>query len=186
MRNLKQKLVTLVVLVFIVGMIAIFIAPAYRESEPSLNGRLAKDFQFVLDGKSEHLSDLRGHVVVLNFWASWCPPCVDEAPALNDLQAHVARFGGMVVGISQDEDKDAYDKFLKDFGITYPTYRDPSKKIPLAYGTVMIPETYIIDPNGRIQRKIVGSQEWTSPEMISYLSSLAHPAPSTQVSSLLR
>ena len=186
MRILKQKLVSLAVLAVVVGMVAIFIAPAYRESEPSLNGRPAKDFQFVLDGKTEHLSDLRGRVVVLNFWASWCPPCVDEAPALNDLQQHLSRFGGIIIGISQDEDKDAYDKFLKDFGISYPTYRDPSKKIPLSYGTVMIPETYIIDPHGRIQRKIVGSQEWTSPEMISYLSSLAHGGSSPQVSSLVR
>jgi cytochrome c biogenesis protein CcmG, thiol:disulfide interchange protein DsbE len=185
MRNLKQKLVSLAVLAFIVGMLAIFIAPTYRESEPSLNGRPAKDFQFVLDGKTEHLSDLRGHVVVLNFWATWCPPCVDEAPALNDLQKHVERFGGTVLGISVDDDNAAYTQFLKDHDIVFPTYRDATKKIPLSYGTVMYPETYIIDANGKVQRKIIGPQEWTSPEMISYLSSLAHPGATTQVSSLI-
>src|SRR5580698_2400527 len=158
MHNLKQKLVTLAMLAFVVCMVAIFVAPDYRQSEPSLNGRAAKDFQFVLDGKTTHLSDLRGHVVVLNFWASWCEPCVDEATALNDLQQHMQRFGGMVIGISQDEDKDAYDKFLQDHSIIFPTFRDPSKKIPLSYGTVMIPETYIIDATGKLQRKIVGAQ----------------------------
>ena len=185
MRNLKQKLVTGLVLACIAGLVALFIAPDYRQSEPSLTGRPAKDFSFVLNGKPTHLSDLRGHVVVLNFWATWCPPCVDEAPVLNDLQQHLERFGGMVLGISVDDDKAAYDQFLKDHDIIFPTYRDATKKIPLSYGTSMYPETYIIDANGKLQRKIIGPQEWTSPEMISYLSSLAHPGAQTQVGSLI-
>ena len=185
MRNLKQKLVTGLVLAFLASLLVLFISPDYRQSEPSLTGRAAKDFQFVWDGKTEHLSDLRGHVVVLNFWATWCPPCVDEAPVLNDLQQHMARFGGMVLGISVDDDNGAYQQFLKDHSIVFPTYRDASKKIPLSYGTSMYPETYIIDANGKLQRKIIGPQEWTSPEMISYLSSLAHPGVPTQVTSLL-
>ena len=81
--------------------------------------------------------------------------------------------GGTVLGISEDDDQSAYDKFLKDYRIDFPAYRDPSKhQIALDYGTSMYPETYIIDPRGRIDRKIIGPQDWTSPEMLAYLSSL--------------
>jgi peroxiredoxin len=71
-----------------------------------------------------------------------------------------------------DDDQSAYENFLKTYEIGFPTYRDPSKKISLAYGTTMYPETYIIDRNGRIDRKIVGPQDWTSPEMTAYLDSV--------------
>lgn len=118
------------------------------------------------------LADLRGKVVVLNFWATWCPPCVEETPALNRLQQRIASRGGMVLGVSVDEDAAAYGRFLQQQGVVYPTYRDPSKKIALDYGTSMYPETYIIGRDGRIARKIIGPQQWDSPELVAYLDSL--------------
>ena len=170
---MKRKLKTGLVLAFIAGLLVLFAYPSYRQGEPSLRGRPAKEFQLTLDGKPARLSDLRGKVVVLNFWATWCQPCVDEAPSLNQLQKRIAPLGGTVLGISEDDDQSAYDKFLKDYRIDFPTYRDPSKhQIALDYGTSMYPETYIIDPRGRIDRKIIGPQDWTSPEMLAYLSSL--------------
>ncbi len=72
----------------------------------------------------------------------------------------------MVVAISEDEDESAYDKFLKDNNIIFPTFRDPTKKAKEMYGTVMIPETYLIDRDGRLVRKIVGAQDWQSPEIM--------------------
>jgi cytochrome c biogenesis protein CcmG/thiol:disulfide interchange protein DsbE len=170
---LKRKLKTGLVLAFIAGLLVLFAYPSYRQGEPSLRGRPATEFQLTLDGKPARLSDLRGRVVVLNFWATWCQPCVDEAPSLNQLQKRIAPLGETVLGISEDDDQSAYDKFLKDYRIDFPTYRDPSKhQIALDYGTSMYPETYIIDPRGRIDRKIIGPQDWTSPEMLAYLSSL--------------
>lgn len=170
--GLKRKLKTGLVLAFIAGLLVLFALPDYRQGEASLRGRPAKDFQITLDGKPARLSDFRGKVVVLNFWASWCPPCVDEAPALNALQGRIALFGGTVLGVSEDEDPSAFDDFLKTYDVAFPTYRDPSKQIKLSYGTQMIPETYVIDREGRIDRKIVGAQDWTSPAMTSYLDSL--------------
>jgi len=102
----------------------------------------------------------------LDFWASWCPPCLEEAASLNRLQQDISSRGGVVVAISEDEDESAYNKFLKDNNIIFPTYRDPTKKIKQSYGTVMIPETYLIDRNGRLARKIVGAQDWQSPEVM--------------------
>lgn len=169
---LKRNLNTGVVLAFIAGLLFLFARPDYRQGEPSLRGTSAKDFAFTLDGKPAHLSDLRGKVVLLNFWATWCPPCVDEVPSLNALQERIASRGGTVLGVSVDVDEQAYDNFLRAYNIGYPNYRDASKQIPIEYGTTMYPDTYIIDRNGRFDRKLVGAQDWTSPEMMAYMNSL--------------
>jgi cytochrome c biogenesis protein CcmG/thiol:disulfide interchange protein DsbE len=156
-----------------VSVLLLFALPSYRQGEASIAGKTANDFALTLDGKAVRLSDLRGKVVVLNFWASWCPPCVEEAPALNRLQRHIKPMGGTILGVSIDEDAAAYEKFLKDFGIVFPTWRDPNvqdnkSKIELGYGTSLIPETYVIDRHGKIARKLVSAQQWDSPEMLAY------------------
>jgi cytochrome c biogenesis protein CcmG/thiol:disulfide interchange protein DsbE len=149
-----------------------FVMPTYRQGEASIAGRPAEDFSVDLAGKPSHLSDLKGKVVVLNFWATWCPPCVEETPALNRLQQRIASRGGVVLGVSVDEDAAAYEKFLKDQGVTFPTYREPSKKVAQDYGTTMYPETYIIDRHGRLARKVIGPQQWDSAEMLAYFDAI--------------
>lgn len=150
------------------GILVLFAMPSYRQGEASIAGKAELDFPLTLTGKSEHLSDLKGKVVVLNFWATWCPPCVEETPALNRLQKYIDSRGGMVLGVSVDEDAAAYEKFLKDQSVVFPTYRDASKKSASDYGTSMYPETYIIDRHGRIARKFIGQQQWDSAEMLQY------------------
>lgn len=145
------------------------VSPSVRQGEPSRIGSEAQDFTFEANGKAMRLSDLRGKVVVLNFWATWCAPCVEEMPSLNRLQAQIERQNGVVLGISVDVDAAAYQKFLIDHQITFPTYRDSSKGIATSYGTFMYPETFIIDPKGKIVRKIIGPTEWDNPVMVSYL-----------------
>ena len=76
------------------------------------------------------------------------------------------------VNAGVDDDQTGYDNFLKTYGIGFPTYFDSSKKIALDYGTIMYPETYVIDRKGRLDRKIIGPQDWTSPQMIAYLDSV--------------
>jgi cytochrome c biogenesis protein CcmG, thiol:disulfide interchange protein DsbE len=152
--------------------LVLFAMPSYRQGEASIAGKPAQDFPITLSGKSERLSDLKGKVVVLNFWATWCPPCVEETPALNRLQKYIDSRNGMVLGVSVDEDGAAYDKFLKDQAVVFPTYRDSTKKSATDYGTSMYPETYIIDRHGKIARKFVGAQQWDSPEMLAYFDAI--------------
>jgi cytochrome c biogenesis protein CcmG, thiol:disulfide interchange protein DsbE len=159
------------------GIIVVFAMPSYRHGEASLAGTRAEDFALQLNGKPIHLSDLRGKVVVLNFWGSWCPPCIEETPALNRLQQHIASRNALVLGVAADEDQAAYEKFLRDHGVMFQTYRDPAtrdNRSPIAesYGTTMVPETYIIGRDGKIQRKIIGMQDWDSPEMLAYFDSI--------------
>jgi cytochrome c biogenesis protein CcmG/thiol:disulfide interchange protein DsbE len=169
---LKRKLNTGLALAFLAGLLFLFARPDYRQGEPSMHGQKEIDFALTLDGKPAHLSDFRGKVVLLNFWATWCPPCVDEAPSLNLLQQRIASRGGTVLGVSVDDDEDAYRRFLATYDLRFPNYRDASKKIALEYGTTMYPDTYVINRDGKIDRKIIGPQDWTSPEMTAYLDTL--------------
>ena len=169
---MKRKIFTGITLGAVAGLLILFASPSYNQGEPSPAGSTAKPFSFEEGGKPMQLSDLRGKVVVLNFWATWCPPCVDETPSLIALQREIAPKGGVVLGVSVDADAQAYAQFLEANGIDYPTYRDPTAKIAASYGTFMYPDTYIIDRQGKISRKLVGAQDWTSPEMTAYFNTL--------------
>ena len=168
---MKHKILGPIGLILAAGILIAFAMPSYRQGEPSIAGNRAKDFQITIPGASK-LSDLRGKVVVLNYWASWCAPCLEETQSLNTLQQQIAPKGGVVLGVSLDEDKNAYQKFTLDNSVIFPTYRDSSKKSAEDYGTFMYPETYLIDREGRLARKIVGPQDWQSPEIMQSINVL--------------
>ncbi|MGA2428683.1 MAG: TlpA disulfide reductase family protein [Candidatus Acidiferrum sp.] len=171
--TIARKLANWAALAVAATVILIFALPSYRQGEASIAGKTAEDFSVELAGKPTRLSDLRGKVVVLNFWASWCPPCVEETPALNHLEKYIASRNAMVLGVSIDDDFSAYQKFLQDQKVGFLTYSNPAmKKIENDYGTTMIPETYIIDRHGKIARKVIGPQQWDSPEMLAYFDAL--------------
>jgi len=97
------------------------------------------------------LAQYRGKVVVLNFWASWCEPCREEAPLLKAAHARLSRTGdGTVLGVTYQDASDRSLSFLREFGLTYPNARDVGTKLAKRYGTVKLPETFIIDRRGRI------------------------------------
>ena len=109
--------------------------------------------------------------MVLNFWATWCPPCVDEMPSLVAMQAKM-RGSVTVLAVSLDLNEAAYRRFLRDYKVDLLTVRDPEKRSSDLYGTFGYPETYIIDANGVLRRKFIGPVDWTKPEIIEYLQKL--------------
>jgi cytochrome c biogenesis protein CcmG/thiol:disulfide interchange protein DsbE len=120
-----------------------------------------------------------GKVLVLNFWASWCAPCVEEAPSLNEFAKTFKNAGVVVLGVSVDRNEQSYLNFVKHFDVSYPTARDPQENLSYRYGTYKIPESYIIDRNGKVVRKYAGLPErdgqaisWTDPELVSFVKSL--------------
>jgi thiol-disulfide isomerase/thioredoxin len=128
--------------------------------------------QFVLsDGtRTADLSKLRGRIVVLNLWATFCAPCIEELPSLLALQRQMPDVA--VVAVSMDTDPDIYQRFLVQHHVDVLTVRDEDQRVNALYGTVQIPETYIIDRQGVLRRKFIGAQNWTSPEITGYLSKL--------------
>ncbi|HLK19954.1 MAG TPA: TlpA disulfide reductase family protein [Bryobacteraceae bacterium] len=123
--------------------------------------------------------DFGGKLLVLNFWASWCAPCVQEIPSLNQFQKMFAQQGVVVLGINVDRKEDAYRNMLNRFQVTFQTVRDPEENINYRYGTYKIPESYIIDRNGKVLQKYAGLPEvngewkpWTDPEIVNYVRSL--------------
>lgn len=120
-----------------------------------------------------------GKVLVLNYWASWCAPCVEEAPSLNEFAKTFKNAGVVVLGVSVDRNEQAYQNFVKRFDVSYPLARDPDENLSYRYGTYKIPESYIIDHNGKVVRKYAGLPErdghaisWMDPELINFVKSL--------------
>jgi cytochrome c biogenesis protein CcmG, thiol:disulfide interchange protein DsbE len=136
-------------------------------------------------GKSlVRLSDYRGHVLVLNFWGTWCPPCVAEAPSLEDFAEKVRPWGVEVLGASErkdlstadeDEDDPALAEFISKFHLTYPLARDGAAGLAHRYGTFLFPETYIIDRHGRLAEKIISNIDWDDPRILAFVRDLAQP-----------
>jgi len=144
----------------------------YSGSRPPHVGDAARDFTVQDSDRTVTLNQFRGQIVVLNFWATWCPPCVSELPSLMTMQDRERSRGVVVLGVSIDVDGDAYHRFLKLRNVNFLTVRDPEQKVALMYGTSGWPETYIIDRQGVMRRKFVGPVDWTSPEVMDFLSKL--------------
>ena len=139
----------------------------------AVEGGVAPDFTIKdLDGKDVTLSSLKGSVVLVNFWATWCPPCKEEIPSMIKLNKAMSGKAFRMLAISVDEGgKGDVDKFFKG-NKDLPVYLDPDTKTSQLYGTTGVPETFILDKQGIIQKKIVGGMDWSAPDVIAYMDEL--------------
>jgi cytochrome c biogenesis protein CcmG/thiol:disulfide interchange protein DsbE len=152
------------------GLLGLTMTGCERDQHPNHIGRMAPEF-VVSDGtQTVDLDKLRGKVVVLNLWATWCAPCIQELPSLMELQRELPNV--VIVGVSSDQDDAVYRQFLERRHVDFMTVRDGSERINALYGTAQIPETYVIDRQGVLRRKFVSAQDWTSPEIVKYLRTL--------------
>ncbi len=136
-------------------------------------GDMAPDFRIVTDsGRTVTRADFGGKLLVLNFWASWCPPCVEETPSLNAFQQQLKSDGVVVLAVSIDANEKLYKQFIERYKVQFNTARDPEGNISASYGTFQIPESYIIDTTGHVREKVISNTNWMDPEFIARVKSL--------------
>jgi cytochrome c biogenesis protein CcmG/thiol:disulfide interchange protein DsbE len=172
MHMVKTELVLRAVIGILLAAVVFVIIGSFRE-RVTIVGDTAPDFSIVTDtGHTVTRSNFGGKLLVLNFWATWCPPCVQEMPSLDSFQKQFASSGVVVLGISVDKSEKAYRDFLRRANVAFQTARDPSAKISSDYGTFKYPETYIINTSGKVVQKIIGPTNWTDADTIRYVKSL--------------
>ncbi len=136
-------------------------------------GDKAPEFTVRTDsGKTLKPADFGGKLLVLNFWAAWCQPCVAEVPSLEAFKQEYAGKGVVVLGVSVDTNPELYKRFIDKFSVTFETSRDPGWDIAAKYGTFQLPETYIIDSSGRVVQKVIAAQNWMEPQWLESVNNL--------------
>ena len=169
----KTNAVKILVLLLILGGAA-FLALHLRSPRPVDIGERAPDFTLpALTQGALSLHDFGRQVVVLNFWATWCPPCVEEAPGLEKFAEQMRLQGVAVLGVSVDQDVAALQTFAVQQHLSFPILRDPNQSVANRYGTFKFPETYIIDQDGRVAEKLIGAVDWQDPRIITFVQELA-------------
>lgn len=123
-------------------------------------------------GDTFRLSDLRGKVVLVNFWASWCPPCVEEMPSLEKLYRVLKDKGLEVVGVSVDESLEVIERFRNEHDLTFTILHDKGATVSHRFQTFKYPETYVVDRAGVLVAKIIGPRDWIAPAIMLEIVSL--------------
>ena len=171
-------------LIFVVLLIIGMLQSSNERGRPGVNDTLGEvavstdsftDFQVTtLDGRELRLSDLRGSIVMIDFWSSWCPPCRSEAPVLAEAHERWSELGVEFVGISIWDTESAVREFVNLHGITYPNAVDEDGQIAVEFGVRGIPEKFFVNPKGEIVRKINGPN--TSQSLDEVLTQLSDAA----------
>jgi peroxiredoxin len=163
--------------VLVVGFIifVLFVPSGKGPVKPFVEGDQAPEFSLLdTEGRSWRLADLRGSVVLINFWATWCPPCRTEMPSLSRLfKDSMEREDLVVLTVLYQDDPEKAKAYFKDEGFSMPIILDPSGEMARDYGLTGVPETFVIDKEGKLKKHIVGPTEFDSRNARHYLESLS-------------
>jgi peroxiredoxin len=168
----RKQVVFLIVIVLIAALFVVGYVARERKGSGAqkivTNGDRAPEFRLpALDGRQVSLADLRGKVVMVHFWATWCPPCVEELPTLAKLNQDLTGTDFEMLTVSVDEGGSAaVTAFLQKYRLNVPVLLDPGRSIANLYGTYKFPETYIVDREGIVRYKVIGPRDWRGPNAV--------------------
>ena len=174
-------IVTLLILIGIVGGVWM----ERSKYEPIRIGYPAPDFTLKdLNGKEYTLSELKGKVVFVNFWATWCKTCKDEMPSMEVLYSYLKQrkvpFEMLAISVDRITTQDDVETFVKTLGLTFPVLLDPWGKTDGKYKLTGVPETYIIDQDGNVAEKVIGPRDWTTVQAVKTIFNLLGIKPEPQ------
>ena len=133
----------------------------------------APDFELSdLDGNIHHLRDYRGKVLVVNFWATWCPPCREEMPSMERAWQKLKNEEMVMIAINVGEDEDTIFQFTANYPVTFPLLLDQDSEVVGPWGVRGLPTTYVVDPKGRVVYRAIGGREWDDPELLDKVRAL--------------
>jgi peroxiredoxin len=165
--TLRQLLCGLLLLV------AGYSAQAGESLTPLPGGKPAPDFELVdTDGKLHRLSDYRGKTVILNFWATWCPPCREEIPSMNRAWRQLAKEDVVMLAVNMGEDEDTIFVFTADYPAEFPLLLDRDGSVIAQWPVKGLPTTYIIAPDGSIAYRAIGGRNWDDSDIMDILRAL--------------
>lgn len=140
---------------------------------PLPNRPAAPDFRLMdMDDKVHQLSDYRGTVVIINFWATWCPPCRAEMPSMQRAWTQLKKAGIVMLAINVGEKAAAIRRFHKEYPVGFPLLLDLDSSTAESWPMRGLPTTFVVDPAGRLAYKAVGGREWDNPEILDQIRAL--------------
>ena len=149
------------------------VASAEPELQPWTGANPAPAIELkTLDGRPFQLEELRGKVVLVNFWATWCEPCVEEMPSIQKLRARLASASFEVVAINYQEGEARIRGFLRKMPLAFPIVRDTDGDVARAWQARIFPSSYLVDAEGRIRYVLKGATDWSAPETVKKVESL--------------
>ena len=125
-----------------------------------------------LDGRQHRLADYRGKVVLINFWATWCGPCREEMPSIQELKNKLAGRPFVVLAVNLDEPESRIRKFLTQMKLDFPILLDPGRNVAKGWNARILPATFIVGPDGRVRYSLVGEMDWANEHIVARISEL--------------
>ncbi|MCC6263762.1 MAG: TlpA family protein disulfide reductase [Bryobacterales bacterium] len=162
---IERFLIALIILSTLVLSYGIY--DAVRDRTVNVGDRAPRFQAATSNGATIGSNNFQGELLLVNFWATWCPPCVQEMPSLEQFHQKYGKRGVIVLGVNVDRNEQTYRQFMQRSGITFPNTFDPTAGIGAQFGTYKYPETYLINREGRVLEKFVGPEAWTSPEVVA-------------------
>ena len=152
----------------LVALAALLVLMGEPVEPPLSRGDAAPGFSLpgIPDGSVVALEEMGGRVVLVNFWATWCKPCEDEMPAMENLYREVGSEGFELLAISVDDSAETVEEFRQRMGITFPILLDPDQVAARRYQTTGFPESILVDGQGMIVERYVGPREWDHPDYV--------------------